>query len=90
MGPTPGRRLLSVETRPAIPSPGQTEARQKKTSKMIPTPVRSVPDPTVGALRLPTSMQTGCDRFPRMSGYARHKDFAVSRTQAKQRFTTLA
>ncbi len=57
---------------------------------MIPTPVRSVPDPTVGALRLPTSMQTACDRFPRMSGYARRKDFAVSRTQAKQRFRTLA
>ncbi len=57
---------------------------------MIPTPVRSVPDPTVGALRLPTSMQTGCDRFPRMSGYARRKDFAVSRTQTKQRFRTLA
>ena len=72
------------------PTPSLAKPRQgRRKTKMIPTPVRSVPDPTVGALRLPTSMQTACDRFPRMSGYTRRKDFAVSQTQAKQRFRTL-
>ncbi len=73
------------------PTPSLAEQRQgRRKTKMIPTPVRSVPDPTVGALRLPTSMQTRCDRFSRKSGYARRKDYAVSQTQTKQRFRTLA
>ncbi len=79
VGPTPDRRLLGVETRPANPSP--TNRWQGRRAKMIPTPVRSVPDGTVGALRLPTSMQRGCDRFSggrvapvrKISRYPKHK-----------------
>ncbi len=82
VGPTPNRRLLSVETRPANPSPGQTEARQKKTSKMIPTPVRSVPDPTVGAYGYPPVCRPRVTDFP---GYQVAPATKISRSRKHKR-----
>ena len=56
MGPAPTAASSAPKRVPPYPRLGWMH-------NMIPTPVRSVPDRTVGAYWLPTSMRTGWDGY---------------------------
>ena len=86
VGPTPNRRLLGVETRPANPFCRPTR-RQGRTNKIIPTRSgRYLSGPSVLTVTHQYVDEVG--QILRTSGQPRRKDFAISRT-TKQRFVTL-